>query len=210
MSLRQQLLHSFQASKEYRHSFIEESIRIGLAAQIRAIREERQLDPKAFAEQLGKKVAWIYRLEDPNAAVPTVPSLLDVARTFDVDLQVRFRPFSERLEELNNLSEESFCVPGFDHELSEGAFDKKQNEAQGAIDAYIRETSRMAQAAFATVQSKVEGFSLKQGAKVVFINSSGQWQGGTERGKSMDIAYTVTGTEQSWEQIEKRSTANGH
>jgi transcriptional regulator with XRE-family HTH domain len=117
MSLRQQLLESFRTSKEYRHSFIEESIRTGLAAQIRAIREARRLDPKAFAAQLGKKVAWIYRLEDPNAAVPTVPSLLDVARTFDVDLRVEFRPFSERLDDLSRISEKSFEARSFADEL---------------------------------------------------------------------------------------------
>jgi transcriptional regulator with XRE-family HTH domain len=93
-----------------------------LAAQIRAIREARGLDTKACAEQLGKKLAWIYRLEDPNAAVPTVPSLLDVARTFDVDLQVQFRPFSKRLDELITLSDKSFDVPSFGEEVAQGAF----------------------------------------------------------------------------------------
>jgi len=77
------------------------------------------MDPKAFAEQLGKKVSWIYRLEDPNAPAPTIASLLEVAKAFDVDLQVRFRPFSERLDDLSRLSAKSFTVPSFEEELSD-------------------------------------------------------------------------------------------
>jgi transcriptional regulator with XRE-family HTH domain len=123
-SLKRQLLQSFQTSKEYRHAFVEESIRSGLAAQTRAIRETRKMDPKAFAEQLGKKVSWIYRLEDPNAPAPTIASLLEVAKAFDVDLQVRFRPFSERLDDLSKLSAKSFTVPSFADELP----DLEQND----------------------------------------------------------------------------------
>ncbi|HUD98871.1 MAG TPA: hypothetical protein VMR62_04815, partial [Bryobacteraceae bacterium] len=137
-SLRQQLFQSLRTSKEYRHAFIEESIRTGLAAQTKAIREMRKLDPKTFAEKLNRKVSWIYRLEDPNAPAPTIASLLEEAKGFDIDLQVRFRPFSERLDELTKLSDQSFDVPSFDEEVAQGAFAE-----QTAISAYVRETSRL-------------------------------------------------------------------
>jgi transcriptional regulator with XRE-family HTH domain len=81
------------------------------------------MDPKAFAEQLNKKVSWVYRLEDPNAPAPTIASLLEVAKAFDVDLQVQFRPFSERLNDLSALSEHSLEAPSFNEELEAGTLD---------------------------------------------------------------------------------------
>lgn len=116
-SLKGQLLQNLKANDEYRFAFVEEKIQSGLAAQIRAIRLQREMDQKQFAERLGKKVSWVYRLEDPNQPPPTIPSLLDVARTLDVDLEVRFRPFSSLVDEVATLSPRSLEVPSFAEEI---------------------------------------------------------------------------------------------
>lgn len=110
-----QMLNSLKSSEEYRHAVVEEAIRMGLTAQIKAMREngETPLDYKQFAEKLGKKVSWAYRLEDPNEAAPTIPTLLQVARAFDVALEVRFIPFSKLLGDITSLTPESFKVTGF-------------------------------------------------------------------------------------------------
>ncbi len=129
-SIKYQMLEELAASKEYRHAFIEESIRSRITAQINALRKERGWDPKAFAEEIGKKVSWVYRLEDPNAAAPTVPSLLEVAEAFDVGLDVRFRPFSELLDDVTTLKPASFIVPSFDSELKAGAFSGRRKRAR--------------------------------------------------------------------------------
>jgi hypothetical protein len=111
-----------QASKEYRHGFIEEAIRSRLVAQMTALRKAQNWDLKTFAEKLAKKLSWAYRLEDPNSPPPTIPSLLEVAAVHDVGLDVRFCAFSEMLEDATNLSPESFSVPSFDAEIKAGAF----------------------------------------------------------------------------------------
>jgi len=116
-SLKSQILQSLKTSDEYRYAFVEEKIQSGLAAQINTIREQRELDPKKFAEALGKKISWVYRLEDPNQPPPTIPSLLEVAKALDVDLEVRFRAFSELLDDLDKLNPESLKVPSFKEEL---------------------------------------------------------------------------------------------
>lgn len=123
-SIRQQVFEGLKASKEYRHGFIEEAIRSRIIAQITAMRKERGWDLRAFASQIGKKVSWAYRLEDPNSAAPTVPSLLEVAEAFDVGLDVRFRSFSELLDDVTTLGPESFRVPSFDEELKEQSFSR--------------------------------------------------------------------------------------
>jgi transcriptional regulator with XRE-family HTH domain len=120
--IKQQMLQSFQTAKEYRHAFVEEAIGSRIAAQIRTIREQRKWDYKRFAEEIGKKVSWVYRLEDPNTAPPTIPTLLQVAEAFDVGLDVRFCSFSELLNDVGTLSPESFSVPSFEEELKMGSF----------------------------------------------------------------------------------------
>lgn len=116
------MLDGMQASREYRHGFIEEAIRSRLVAQITALRKERNWDLKTFADKLGKKLSWAYRLEDPDAPPPTIPSLLEVAEVCDVGLDVRFRAFSELLDDALNLTSKSFSVPSFKAELESGAF----------------------------------------------------------------------------------------
>lgn len=111
------LLKSLKTSGEYRHSFVEEVIRTRITAQIHALRTKNGWDYKVFAEKLGKKLSWAYRLEDPNDSPPTIPSLLEVAAVCDVYLDIRFRPFSSLIRDMRDLSDASFAVPSFTEEL---------------------------------------------------------------------------------------------
>jgi transcriptional regulator with XRE-family HTH domain len=135
-SIKEQMLDGLQSSKEYRHAFVEESIRTRITAQIKALRDAREWDYKQFAEQIDKKVSWVYRLEDPNAAPPTIPTLLQVAAAFDVGLDVRFRSFSALVADVTTLGPESFVVPAFGEELKMGSF------SQGNHRRRIRSNSR--------------------------------------------------------------------
>jgi transcriptional regulator with XRE-family HTH domain len=121
-SIREQMLEAFKSSKDARHSFIQESIATRLTAQIHAIRSEQGWSPQEFADKLGKKLSWVYRLEDPNVPPPTISTLLGVAEALDIGLDVCFRRFSELLDDATNLTPESFQVPSFDSELKSGAF----------------------------------------------------------------------------------------
>jgi hypothetical protein len=123
-SIREQVLSGLSVSREYREAFIEESLRTRITAQIRALRDSRGLDYKAFADRIDKRVSWAYRLEDPNAAPPTIPTLLQVGAAFDICLDVRFRPFSELLDDVVSLGPESFTVPSFEDELRLGLFSR--------------------------------------------------------------------------------------
>ena len=116
-SVKDQLLQNFKESKDYRHAFVEEKVRTGLAVQIKAIREQQTLTQPALAQLMGKAQSWVSRLEDPNQPPPTISSLLQVAEAFDVDLNIHFGSFSELLDHLNNMTPESFRVPAFEEEL---------------------------------------------------------------------------------------------
>jgi len=121
-SAKRQMLQNLQTGKEYRFAFVEESIRARLTAQIKAMRDQREWDYKKFSDEIGKKVSWAYRLEDPNQAPPTIPTLVHVAQAFDVGLDVRFLPFSELLDDVTTLRPESFRVESFDEEIKAGSF----------------------------------------------------------------------------------------
>ena len=120
----EKLLASLKASTEYRQAFVEEAIRSRITAQIASLREREGGDYKAFADKLGKKVAWVYRLEDPNMPLPTIPSLLEVAAACDIGVDVRFCRFSELLHDVSSLINESFQVPPFEEELRTGSFQR--------------------------------------------------------------------------------------
>src|SRR5262249_14200679 len=62
---------------------------------------------------------WVSRLEDPNQPIPTIPTLLILAKAFDVDLDVRFVPFSEMLNRLSRLRPEIHEIPRFEDDLFE-------------------------------------------------------------------------------------------
>jgi transcriptional regulator with XRE-family HTH domain len=148
-SIRHQMLGQMRASKEYRYSFNEEAIHSRIVAQISALRRDNGWDLKAFAERLGKKLSWTYRLEDPNAPPPTIPSLLQIAATCDVGLDVRFRSFSELLDDAVDQTPKSFAVPSFDAELKSGAFSRTVRK---------RRLRRPRKKSKATTQSKVIPF----------------------------------------------------
>lgn len=123
-SVRQQILSNLQQGKDYREGFVEEAINSRIIAQIHAIRIKNGMDYKQFAERIKRKLSWAYRLEDPNEAPPTIPSLLEVAAAFDIALDVRFCPFSELLNDVSTLDDGAFDVPTFTEELNSGAFSK--------------------------------------------------------------------------------------
>lgn len=111
------LLASLKTSREYREAFVDEAIRSRITAQIAALRAREGGDYKTFAEKLGKKVAWAYRLEDPNMPLPTISSLLEVAAACDIGVDVRFCRFSDLIRDVSSLNSEAFSIPSFEEEL---------------------------------------------------------------------------------------------
>jgi len=83
------------------------------AAQIRAMREQRQWSQEELARRVGMGQARISLLENPNYENLSLNTLKRVANAFDVALVVRFVPFSKLIEMLDTETSESLAVPGF-------------------------------------------------------------------------------------------------
>lgn len=103
--------------KAYRAAYVGEHVRRGIAAQIRAMRDQRGWNQGKLSKELGKPQSVVSRLEDPSYGKVTVQTLLEVAATFDVALQIRFVPFSSFLQQTRDVSTGAMQVVSFGDDI---------------------------------------------------------------------------------------------
>jgi transcriptional regulator with XRE-family HTH domain len=97
----------------YRHAYLAEHVRRGIAYQIRALRDQRGWKQGKFSAELGKPQSVVCRLEDPSYGKVTIQTLLEVANVFDVALEIRFVPYSSFIQRTRDVSATSMHVPEF-------------------------------------------------------------------------------------------------
>jgi transcriptional regulator with XRE-family HTH domain len=102
------------AKKDYRDRFVADHISLGLAFQIRAIRDGRGWSQKELGQRVGMAQETISLLENPNYGRFTLRTLKRLASAFDVALVVRFVPFSQLVAWETNLSTDDLTVPSFE------------------------------------------------------------------------------------------------
>src|SRR5215471_6172120 len=103
--------------KPFRHAYLAERIRRGIAYQIRALRDQRKWKQGTFAKHLGKPQSVVCRLEDPDYGKVTVQTLLEVANVFDVALEIKFVSYSSFICNSRDVSITSLQVPEFKDDL---------------------------------------------------------------------------------------------
>lgn len=91
-------------NKFFRREYVAENVRVGIASQIKAMRNARKLSQTDLAKMTGKAQSAIARFEDPDYGKYSVQSLLEIADAFDVWLSVEFIPFSKGLSRTANRS----------------------------------------------------------------------------------------------------------
>lgn len=121
--LDQDRLSRFQESKEYRASYTTGRVRLAIATQIRALREQFSTTQDAFAEKIGKPQSVISRLENPDYGKMSVQTLLDIAEALDITLVVKFMSYDkfftlldDKDVSLDALRVESFAETVWRHE----------------------------------------------------------------------------------------------
>lgn len=82
------------AKKEYRHAYVAASIENRLAAQIFALRNQREWNQSELAQRSGMLQPRVSKLEDSCNNV-TISTLKRLASAFDVALSVKFVPFKD-------------------------------------------------------------------------------------------------------------------
>ncbi len=110
-----QLFESFQ-DKDYRDIFVEEHIGVGLAHQIRALRDKYGWTQEELGIRAGKKQPVIAQLENPDYGSYTLKTLKTLASAFDVALQVNFVSFRDLIKRAANLTPEIIAPKGYEEE----------------------------------------------------------------------------------------------
>ena len=110
---------------EYRHTYAEQLRNSWVAAQIKALREDRGWTQAQLAAAAGMKQARISVMEDVNYESWSINTLRRLAIAFDVDLKVAFVPFASTAIDAERFSRGALEVPRF----SEDPF--FQDERQG-------------------------------------------------------------------------------
>lgn len=116
-ALAEQLTSEF-SDKEYAHAYMEEHVNMALAAQIKAIREQRGLTQEQLAELAGMKQERVCALENIEYSAWTMKTLRKLARAFDTHLSVEFTPFTQGILDVVNLSKERLCTAPREEDLS--------------------------------------------------------------------------------------------
>jgi transcriptional regulator with XRE-family HTH domain len=99
--------------KEYRDAYAEECLNTMIAAQLKVLREQRNMTQSDVAAATGMKQPRIAVLEDANYQNWSVNTLRRFARAFDVALSVKFGTFSQLIRDFENLSRASLQRPTF-------------------------------------------------------------------------------------------------
>ena len=118
VTVKDDLLDSFKADPEYRRAWNLENVYVGLCSQIRALREQRNLSQAELGESTKMAQERISILEDPNATTkPTLKTLLRLAESFDVGLDIRFVPYSVVIDRSTKNDACDLEVPSFSEEF---------------------------------------------------------------------------------------------
>lgn len=113
--LLEKLRPEFQ-DREYRHAYAEECLNAIIAAQIKALREQREMTQTQLADATGMAQPRIPLLEDASYENWTLRTLKRFAKAFDTALSVKFESFSRVIQDFENMSRESLQRPDFAHD----------------------------------------------------------------------------------------------
>lgn len=135
-------LRSEFQDKDYRHAYTEECLSAMIAAQIKALREQREMTQKQLAEAAGMGQPRIPLLEDASYENWTVNTLKRFARAFDVALSVKFETFSHFMRDFENMSREGLERSSFPNDIQFHSSTARHHRPQWVRRSRRRRTAR--------------------------------------------------------------------
>jgi transcriptional regulator with XRE-family HTH domain len=102
--------------KEYRDAYMEASIEQGIAWQIKINRTLRSMTQEDLAKAIGTQQSAISRLEDPTYGAHSLDTLMNIAKTFDCALAVKFVSYSQLAYDSERLGEAEQYAVSYDEE----------------------------------------------------------------------------------------------
>lgn len=110
MSSRSQTISKLLEDQSSRAAYVRAKLNHLIPSQIKALRLDREWTQKQLGEKSEMKQARISAMEKPGEVAFSVETLIRLAASFSVALQVRFVPFSEMLRWDNDYSQDEFCA----------------------------------------------------------------------------------------------------
>jgi transcriptional regulator with XRE-family HTH domain len=114
-SKREQMWESLN-DPECRKQFIDEHVNVGIAFQIRSLRNKQEKTQLELAKMLNVKQPLVSAWENPNYGNYSLNTLKEMAKVFDVGLLVRFVPFSSLVNWEINLTPAIIAPASFEEE----------------------------------------------------------------------------------------------
>jgi len=116
MNSKQEQMWENLRDKDFRKQFIDEHVNVGIAFQIRSLRNRQNLKQSELAQLLDVKQPLVSSWENPNYGKYTLNTLKDLAKAFDVGLLVRLVPFSTLIDWTVDLTSDVIAPPSFNEE----------------------------------------------------------------------------------------------
>lgn len=89
--------------QDARYGYVEGALNAFIAAQLKELREDREMSQQQLAEAIGTKQSGISRLENANYSSWKVETLRKVARAFGVRLRISFEEFGTLIPEIETI-----------------------------------------------------------------------------------------------------------
>jgi transcriptional regulator with XRE-family HTH domain len=100
--------------EEFRHEYADEFLDMILARQIRALRKERGWTQVDLAKKLGTSQPFISAIESEDYGALSLSTLKELARVFDVYLNVRFESFARMVAQVESSSSAELQLAPYD------------------------------------------------------------------------------------------------
>lgn len=103
---------------EYAHAYMESHAVSRIAAQIYALRKQRGWTQRQLSDKSGVAQERISKIESADFSSLTMNTLKKFSQAFDVDISISFRPFSQGIMDVVNLSAENLRIKDRESDLS--------------------------------------------------------------------------------------------
>ena len=113
--LKESLKRGFRDA-EYRYGYAESFLNTVVAAQIKALREQRRMSQADVAKEIGTKQPGIARLENVNYSAWKTETLRRLARAFGVRLKITFEEFGGLPDEVEGFKRGSLERRSFEED----------------------------------------------------------------------------------------------